>query len=165
VHFSGPAAWEVNLKAIAVFPNAIDNDKYLVNTKMYLAVSAETSQAEIVGRAPQLVKVCSLSHIEHLVKNALPGVPLAIALPEKRFFLVESRRRRANFLKAVVRALELSNASPEETRGETWKPVGPLPEKFSMPKPGWFANVDWDPARGIFYASQMGKGTYKLETK
>lgn len=49
--------------------------------------------------------------------------------------------------------------------GETWKSVGPLPEKFSMPKPGWFANVDWDPARGIFYASQMGKGTYKLETK
>jgi len=49
--------------------------------------------------------------------------------------------------------------------GETWKPVGPLPEKFSMPKPGWFANVDWDPSRGVFYASQMGKATYKLETK
>ena len=60
----------------STYATAIDNDKYLVNTKMYLAVSAETSQAEIVGRAPQLVKVCSLSHIEHLVKNALPGVPL-----------------------------------------------------------------------------------------
>jgi hypothetical protein len=34
-----------------------------------------------------------------------------------------------------------------------------------MPKAGWFANVDWDPSRGIFYASQMGKPTYKLETK
>lgn len=33
VHFSGPAAWEVNLKAIAVFPNAIDNDKYDVLTQ------------------------------------------------------------------------------------------------------------------------------------
>jgi len=49
--------------------------------------------------------------------------------------------------------------------GETWKSVGPLPEKFSLPKAGWFANVDWDPARGIFYASQMGKPTYKLETR
>ncbi len=49
--------------------------------------------------------------------------------------------------------------------GATWKPVGPLPEKFALPKPGWYANVDWDPARGIFYASQMGKGTYKLETR
>jgi YbbR domain-containing protein len=33
VHFSGPAAWEVNLKAIAVFPNAVDNDKYDVLTQ------------------------------------------------------------------------------------------------------------------------------------
>jgi len=49
--------------------------------------------------------------------------------------------------------------------GETWKSVGPLPEKFSMPKAGWFANVDWDPGRGIFYASQMGKATYRLETR
>lgn len=49
--------------------------------------------------------------------------------------------------------------------GETWKHVGPLPEKFSLPRPGWYANVDWDPARGIFYSSQMGKGTFKLETR
>lgn len=48
--------------------------------------------------------------------------------------------------------------------GGTWKPVGALPEKFGMPKAGWFSNVDWDPARGLFYASQMGKGTFKLET-
>jgi photosystem II stability/assembly factor-like uncharacterized protein len=47
--------------------------------------------------------------------------------------------------------------------GESWKAVGPLPEKFSLPKPGWYATVDWDPARGLFYASQMGKGTFKLE--
>lgn len=46
--------------------------------------------------------------------------------------------------------------------GETWTKVGTLPEKFSMPKAGWFANVDWDPARNVFYASQMGKGTFKL---
>lgn len=47
--------------------------------------------------------------------------------------------------------------------GETWTPVAPLPEKFSLPKAGWFANVDWDPARGLYYASQMGKATFKLE--
>ena len=33
VHFSGPAAWEVNLKAIAVFPNPIDNSSYDVLTQ------------------------------------------------------------------------------------------------------------------------------------
>ena len=60
----------------SIYATALDNDKYLVNTKMYLAISAETSQAEIVGKTPQLVKVCSASHIEHLVRQALPGVPL-----------------------------------------------------------------------------------------
>ena len=61
----------------SIYATSIDNEKYLVNTKMYLAVSAEVSQAEIVGKSPQLVKVCSASHIEHLVRNALPGVPLS----------------------------------------------------------------------------------------
>lgn len=60
----------------SIYATSIDNDKYLVNTKMYLAVSAETTQAEIVGRTPQLVKVCSASHIEHLIRQALPGVSL-----------------------------------------------------------------------------------------
>jgi photosystem II stability/assembly factor-like uncharacterized protein len=47
--------------------------------------------------------------------------------------------------------------------GETWKHVVKIPPGFSMPKAGWFANVAWDPARRIFYASQMGKPTYKFE--
>jgi YbbR-like protein len=33
VHFSGPASWEVNMKAIAVFPNPIDNSSYDVLTQ------------------------------------------------------------------------------------------------------------------------------------
>ena len=36
-----------------------------------------------------------------------PGVPLAITLSESSFVLVESRRRRASFLREVVRQLEL----------------------------------------------------------
>ena len=60
----------------SIYATSIDNEKYLANTKMYLAVSAETSQAEIVGKTPNLVKVCSASHIEHLVRQALPGVTL-----------------------------------------------------------------------------------------
>jgi YbbR domain-containing protein len=32
VHFSGPASWEVNLKAVAVFPNPISNSSYDVLT-------------------------------------------------------------------------------------------------------------------------------------
>src|ERR1039457_3381764 len=61
----------------SIYATSLDQDKYLVNTKMYLGMSAETSQAEIVNKTPNLVKICSASHIEHLVRQALPGVPLA----------------------------------------------------------------------------------------
>jgi len=48
---------------------------------MYLAVKAETSSDVVIQKVPQLVKVCSATHIEHLIKNALPGVQLK-HLPE-----------------------------------------------------------------------------------
>ena len=47
-----------------------------------------------------------------------PGVPLAIALVEKRLILVEPRRRRANFLREVKRTLGLVNVQIVETRAE-----------------------------------------------
>lgn len=60
----------------SIYATAIDHDKYLVNTRMYLAVSAETSEEAIIQKVPQLVKVCSATHIEHLVKQALRGIQL-----------------------------------------------------------------------------------------
>ena len=60
----------------SIYATAIDNEKYLVNTRMYLAVSAEADEDVVIKRVPQLVKVCSATHIEHLIKQALPGVQL-----------------------------------------------------------------------------------------
>ena len=60
----------------SIYATAVDDDKYLANTKMYLAVSAETGEADLINKVPQLIKVCSATHIEHLVKQALPGVQL-----------------------------------------------------------------------------------------
>jgi type VI secretion system protein ImpJ len=60
----------------SIYATAIDHDKYLANTRLYLAVSAETGEEAIIQKVPQLVKVCSATHIEHLVKQALPGIQL-----------------------------------------------------------------------------------------
>lgn len=46
----------------------------------------------------------------------LPGIPLAIADPHRRWRLLEPRRRRAAFLEEVVRDLELTNV---EVRAQT----------------------------------------------
>jgi len=47
-----------------------------------------------------------------------PGIPLTIALPAAEFVLVEPRGRRAAFLRHVVRALAIANASVIEARIE-----------------------------------------------
>jgi 16S rRNA (guanine527-N7)-methyltransferase len=48
-----------------------------------------------------------------------PGVPLAVALPETRFVLVEVRRNRADFLEAVAEGLQLGNVEVYPRRIET----------------------------------------------
>jgi type VI secretion system protein ImpJ len=66
----------------SIYGTSISDDKYLNNTRMYLAINAEVSQPDLIMRTPQLVKVCSASHIEHLVRHALPGVTLThVAVP------------------------------------------------------------------------------------
>lgn len=53
----------------------------------------------------------------------LPGIPLKIALPDTWVFLVESRRRRANFLREVVRRLDLKKVRVINGRLEDWEGI------------------------------------------
>lgn len=47
-----------------------------------------------------------------------PGIPLALVAPTRRVLLVESRRRRANFLREVRRTLHLKNVEVLEINAE-----------------------------------------------
>jgi type VI secretion system protein ImpJ len=60
----------------STYATAIDQDKYLANTRMYLAISADVSEDIIIRRVPQLVKACSATQIDQLISNALPGILL-----------------------------------------------------------------------------------------
>ena len=53
-----------------------------------------------------------------------PAIPLKIALPDSYFILVESRRKRANFLKEVVRSVGLDCIEVVNDRIENLSPVG-----------------------------------------
>ena len=104
----------------SIYATSLDQDRYMMNTKMYLAVSAETSKAEIVGRAPYLVKVCSASHIEHIVRHALPGMPITYvdappsAIPIKLNFQYFSLSQSGLCWEAVQRARNLAAYVPGE---------------------------------------------------
>ncbi len=56
----------------------------------------------------------------------LPGIPLAIAAPEREFTLIESRAKRVRFLRHVVSMLGLGNAHVEHCRVEDLPSVRPF---------------------------------------
>jgi len=60
----------------SIYSAALANDKYLLNTRMYLAISADLSEGDLLRRVPQLVKMCSATHIETLIRQALPAMQL-----------------------------------------------------------------------------------------
>jgi len=90
-----------------------------------LSLTAASTAREIVGR-----HIIDSFSIMRFVKPGFytadigsgagfPGIPIAIACPEARVVLVESRRKRANFLREVIRTANLTNAEVIEARAES----------------------------------------------
>ena len=73
-------------------------------------------------RMATLIKVVPHRVILDLGSGAgLPGIPIKIAHPESEVFLVESRRKRANFLREVIRRLGLRDITVVNSRVEDWE--------------------------------------------
>jgi type VI secretion system protein ImpJ len=102
----------------SIYATSLSDDKYLRNTKMYLAVRAETNEADLISKTPYLIKVCSANHIEHLVRQALPGVALThtprppSAIPVKLNYQYFSLSQTGVAWEAVTRARNLAAYVP-----------------------------------------------------
>jgi type VI secretion system protein ImpJ len=70
------ASLPLQLTEPSIYATAIDHDRYLASTQMFLAVGGDVKPEEIVRKVPQLVKVSSADQIDRLIKRALPGVRL-----------------------------------------------------------------------------------------
>ena len=118
----------------SIYATAIDNEKYLANTRMYLAVSAETNEDVVIQKVPQLVKVCSATHIEHLIKQALPGVQLKHlpnppgAIPVKLKYQYFSLNQSGAAWEAVNRARNLAAYVPGDLPNPTVELLILLPQ-------------------------------------
>ena len=55
-----------------------------------------------------------------------PGLPLAIADPDRRFCLIESTGKKARFLSHVIARLELPNVEVAAVRAESYRPRRPF---------------------------------------
>lgn len=69
----------------------------------------------------------------------LPGIPIAVTLPEAFVTLVERRRRRASFLRIAVSQLGLENA--EVVQGDVRSVTTPCADAVSAQAVGRFADV------------------------
>jgi type VI secretion system protein ImpJ len=102
----------------SIYATSISDDKYLQNTRLYLAISAEMTEGDLIARTPYLIKVCSANHIEHLVKQALPGVALThvprppSAIPVKLNCQYFSLNQSGPAWEAIVRSRNLAAFVP-----------------------------------------------------
>ncbi len=102
----------------SIYAASLAEDRYLQETKMYLAIRSEMNQADLISKAPFLVKVCSASHIEHLVRNALQGVPLThiprppSAIPVKMNYQYFSVNQSGAAWEAIARARNIAAYVP-----------------------------------------------------
>jgi len=103
-----------------IYATAIDQDKYLNNTRMYLAVAADTTEEAIIRSVPQLVKACSATQVEQLISNAVPGIALShlqtppSAIPVKVKYQYFSLNQSGPAWESVVRSRNFAAHVPGE---------------------------------------------------
>jgi type VI secretion system protein ImpJ len=65
----------------SIYAAAIEDDKYLRDPKLYLAVSAEVSEAELISRVPETMKVGAAARVDEMIRHALPGLKMTYVSP------------------------------------------------------------------------------------
>ncbi len=73
---SNHASLPLRMTEPSVYVAALDQDRYLKASHMFLAINADMKPDELVRRVPQLVKISSADQIDRLIKRALAGVGL-----------------------------------------------------------------------------------------
>jgi type VI secretion system protein ImpJ len=60
----------------SVHATAIDQDRYFAAPQLFLAVAADVKPAELIARAPMLLKVGAADRVDLLIRQALAGIAL-----------------------------------------------------------------------------------------
>jgi type VI secretion system protein ImpJ len=104
----------------SIYATAIDKDSYFENSRPYLAISSDLKEADLITRTPNLTKACSATHIEQLIRQALPGIKLTHvpvpprAIPVKLRYQYFSLDRSGPVWESVVRSRNFAVYAPQE---------------------------------------------------
>ncbi len=98
----------------SIYATSIDREEYFANTRMYLALRSDATQADMIRKIPRLVKISSTDSIEYLVQRALGGVALTHllspppAIPVKLEYQYFSLSQSGSPWESIVRARNLA---------------------------------------------------------
>src|SRR5581483_228581 len=93
-----------------IYGTAIPEYSYLINTRLYLAMSAQMQEPNLIEKAPNLIKISSATLLEHLIRQALPGVAMRhvpsppSAIPVKLNYQYFSLAQSGDAFEAIQRA-------------------------------------------------------------
>jgi len=104
----------------SVHAAALDQEKYLAAPQIFLAISGSGRANELVQRVPNLLKLSAAGQLDHLIRQALPGITLTYmpappsTVPVKlnyHYFLVQKSGPEWD---AVARARNIAAYVPSE---------------------------------------------------
>jgi len=91
-------------------------------------------EADLIQKAPELIKVCSATHVEHLIRQALPGVSLThviappASIPVKVNYQYFSLSQSGLAWEAITRARNLAAYVPGDFAAAQLELIILLPE-------------------------------------
>jgi type VI secretion system protein ImpJ len=127
-------ALPLKLAQSSIYATLLDDDKYLVGTRMYLALTAEMDQGELIKKAPNLIKVGSATQVEQLVRQAIPGIKLThapkppAAIPVKLNYQYFSLNQSGPAWEGVGKARSLAAYVPADIKNPQLELIVLLPQ-------------------------------------
>lgn len=98
--------------------------------RAYNLTSVDTSEAMVRTHLLDSLSIAPFLAGERVLDvgtgAGLPGIPLAIAQPDRRFFLLDSNGKKIRFIRQVVIELALANVEPVHARLEDYRPAEPF---------------------------------------
>jgi type VI secretion system protein ImpJ len=131
---SNCVALPLKLAQTSIYATLLEDDKYLTGTRMYLALTAEMDQAELIQKAPNLIKVGSATQVEQLVRQALPGIRLThapkppAAIPVKLNYQYFSLNQSGQAWDGVSKARSLAAYVPADIKNPQLELIILLPQ-------------------------------------
>jgi type VI secretion system protein ImpJ len=119
----------------SVYAAALDDERYLAAPQIFLAMTVEGNQSDVASRAAQLLKVGAAGQLDHLIRQALPGIPFTFtpappsSVPVKvghHYFLLQ---RSGPEWEAAKRARNLAAYVPAELQSPQLELVIVLPQE------------------------------------